>query len=305
MKKLLMLSIFAATLVLSACSTYQEVSSNKEENKRTITVEQAGELEIPYDVERALLFRATDPLNAHLLGVKPAGVNEILKENKYIEENLKDVEFITPGDLDHIKTLDPDLIITYAPDDYSSEYVDIAPTIEMIYNSSFLSPYKKRVYLTHLYHLGVMLNKEQEAKDIIDEWMTTMTELKRGLPFNASEYDAVVLTEIEGGYQVVPKFGSFGTEAIYDVLGFNLNKEAKRLMENNATTVESLDQLKDFEADYVFISSNEDPKTIKTKVKNEAGMDESRVVIMNLDDFRTNDLISVEGQTKEIIDALK
>ncbi|CAD2073923.1 ABC transporter substrate-binding protein [Phocicoccus pinnipedialis] len=305
MKKLIMMSMLTVTLGLSACSTYQEVSVNEEENKRTITVEQAGELEIPLDVERALLFRATDPLNAHLLGVEPAGINEILINNKYIQDNLSDVEFIKPGDIEKIETIDPDLIITYAPDDYSKDYVDIAPTIEMIYNSSFLSPYKKRVYLTHFYHLGVMLNKEEEAKEKIDDWFMKMSELKRELPFDAKEFDAVVLTEIDGGYQIVPKFGSFGTEAVYDVLEFNLNKEAKRLMENNATTIDSLDSLKDFETDYVFLSSNKDQTQLSEQVKNETGIDESHIIILNLDDYRTNDLISIEGQTKDIIEIIK
>ena len=57
MKKLLMLIIFAATLVLSACSTYQEVSSNKEENKTsevameyTLEINNANNLPVEFEL---------------------------------------------------------------------------------------------------------------------------------------------------------------------------------------------------------------------------------------------------------------
>lgn len=305
MKKIVIGLTLSLVLMLSACSTYQEVSVNEKNNTRVITTEQAGELEVPLEVKRGVMFRATDPLNAHLLGVEPISVNEILKNNKYINENLKDITFIKPGDLNALKRLNPDLIITYAPDEYASEYQKIAPTIEVLYNSSFLSPYKKRVYLTHLYHLGVMLNKEEEAKKKIDEWFQKMTELKRELKFDATEHNAVILTEIEEGYQIVPEFASFGSEAVFDVLGFQYNKEAKRLSENHISTLSNLKELENFDADYVFINTKDtEDKNLKNTVLESTNLKEENIIVLNINDYRTNDLISVEAQTREIIEQL-
>lgn len=298
-KRLLTLS---ATILLAGCSTYQEVSSD--ENTRVITTEQAGHLELNKEIKRPVLFRAADPLNAELLGVEPVGVNAQLKGSELVEEKL-DATFIEPGDFETVESLDPDLIVTYAPDEYSATYRDYAPTIEMRYITSAFNPYKKRIYLTHFYYLGVMLNKEEEAKLIADEFLEKMSTLRSQLNQQVLDMNAAVIVDEDDTYYLRPKFSSFGTEAVYDVLGFSQPKYIKRILESDDYKIYETEDYSAAKLDYLFVATddlNNDNK--KEALAKAFDINVEQVIFMDIDNFRPNDLQSIEFQSKELIQTL-
>lgn len=300
MKKLITTGLLFFTLV--GCNTYQEVESD--ETTRTITTEQAGHLQINKTIKKPVLFRAADPLNAELLGVPPAGINSQLEHTDLVKEKLNG-EFITPGDTDKVKKLNPDLIVTYAPDEYSSEYGDIAPTIEMRYITSAFSPYKKRIYLTHFYYLGVILNKEEEAKTIADDFLEKIPKLRRELNEQVTDKNAAVILEENNKYYLRPEFTSYGTEAVFDILGFKQPKYIKRILESDDSKVYVDEDYSSADLDYLFVATEDlDNKEKQAQLAKAFNIDDAQIIYIDMYNFRPNDLQSIEYQAKTIIDKL-
>lgn len=304
--KLCVLAVLAC--LLAACSSVRETGVSEDGDIRQISLPIAGEMEIPADPERVVLMRPIDAGNALLLDADIAGVNKGLADNDYIDEMLdENVEYIEFGDVETIEALSPDLIVTYAGDEYIDEYEKVAPTVPLNYQVGFFNTYRDRIYLNQLQFLGVLLNRQDEADEIAGNWLDVITVHRRDLPVDTSEENALVLVENgEGTYNVYGRFQSFGTEAVYDVLDFNISDSVQDTIAEGALTDYSTDELSDMETDYIFINvREEDAAEVREEFSDALGIDEEKVIMMNYTDFEVNDLKSVRRQTEEIVDALQ
>lgn len=302
--KLKFMMLLTAVLILTGCSSFREIDVSEDGEVRRITTEDTNEIDIPVNPKNIVLFRSIDPGNASLLGYNVSGVNEGLENNSTIEEAYgKEVTYLEPGDLESLEEIEPDLIVTYSPDEYFEEYQKIAPSIRITYSSGIMSPFSPRVYLTQLYYLGVILNKEDEANKIGDEWEAETTVLKRGLTEQVDEKKALVAVEHEDGYLLYNEYMSYGTEAVYDVLGFQMDEAAKTDVQDKLFDVKQPGDFGAFEADYMFVSvENPDDDNIRNEFSKALGIPEENVILLNSDDYITNDLISIKNQTEYIID---
>lgn len=304
--KLKITVLLTFVLILTGCSSFREIDITDDGDLRRITTEDTTEIDIPGNPERIVLFRSIDPGNASLLGYDVSGVNEALSSNTTINEAHGEVvTYLEPGDLEGLRAIDPDLIVTYSPDEYFDAYSEIAPTIRITYSAGLMSPFSPRVYLTQLYYLGVILNKEDEANRIGDEWEAETTVLKRELNEQVENKNALVAVQQDEGYFLYNEYMSFGTEAIYDVLGFNLDENAKKEAENNLFDLKQPHDFSEYEADYVFVNvKNINDTHIQQEFATALSIPKAHVVLMNYDDSITNDLISIRTQTEFIIDKL-
>lgn len=302
--KLKFMMLLTAVLILTGCSSFREIDVSEDGEVRRITTEDTNEIDIPVAPQNIVLFRSIDPGNASLLGYNVSGVNEGLENNRTIEGAYgSEVTYLQPGDLESLKEIDPDLIVTYSPDEYFEEYQKIAPSIRITYSSGIMSPFSPRVYLTQLYYLGVILNKEDEANKIGDEWEAETTVLKRGLTEQVDEKKALVAVENEDGYLLYNEYMSYGTEAVYDVLGFQMDEAAKTDVQANLFDLKQPEDFGVFETDYIFVNVKDlSDDNIRDDFSKALGIPRENVILLNSDDFITNDLVSIKNQTEYIID---
>lgn len=302
--KLKFMILLTAVLILTGCSSFREIDVSEDGEVRRITTEDTNEIDIPVNPKNIVLFRSIDPGNASLLGYNVSGVNKGLENNSTIEDAYgRAVTYLEPGDLESLKEINPDLIVTYSPDEYFEAYQEIAPSIRITYSSGIMSPFSPRVYLTQLYYLGVILNREDEANKIGDEWEAETTVLKRGLTEQVDEKKALVAVENEDGYLLYNEYMSYGTEAVYDVLGFQMDEAAKDDVRDSLFDLKQPEDFGAFEADYMFVNvENPDDDNIRNEFSEALGIPLENVILLNSDDYITNDLISIKNQTEYIID---
>ena len=302
--KIKIMMLLTAVLLLTGCSSFREIDISEDGETRRITTEDTNEIDIPANPESIVLFRTIDPGNAALLGFDVSGVNEGLENNGTVEDAFgTEVTYLEPGDLDSLKEIKPDLIVTYSPDEYFEEYQKIAPSIRITYSSGIMSPFSPRAYLTQLYYLGVILNKEDEANKIGDEWEAETTVLKRELNEQADGKQALVAVEHADGYLLYNEYMSYGTEAVYDVLGFQMDESAKNDLQENLFDVKQPENFNAFETDYIFVNvENTADEALQQEFSEALGIPAAHVILLTRDDYITNDLISVRKQTKYIVD---
>lgn len=290
---------------LSACSSFRETGVSEDGSVRQIMTEHTEEIEIPADPERVVLLRPIDAGNASLLGGDVAGVVDAVRDTRLAEEVLEeDVAYLEHGDIEALKALDPDLIITFTPDDYLFEYQEIAPTVQINYSTAAFSPFRDRLYLAHLYNLGVILNKQEEAEALGDEWLEETTRLQREVGGLTMDRKALVLVEGPDSYYIYGRHSAFGTEAVYDVLGFQMDEDLEEALEDGPVEV-SIDDLDGYEADHVFVNTRQQDDGLDTEIAQVMGIDEENVIMQDYDDYRLNDLISIEMQVEDIIERIK
>ena len=306
MKKYKVIVFMMTILILAGCSSFREIDVSEDGELRRITTEDTSEIDIPAEPKRIVLFRSIDPGNAKLLGYEAAAVNSELENNNTIENELgQEVIYLQAGDIESLKEIQPDLIVTYSPDEHFDDYSEIAPTIRLTYSAGILSPFSPRTYLTQLYYLGVILNKEDEANRIGDEWEAETTVIKRELKEQVDYQHALVVSSHDDGFMLYNEYMGYGTEAVYDVLGFQMDEEAKKDVEDNLFEVKTPAEFSDFETAYIFVNTNNtSDDSIKLEFSKALDIPESHVILVNKDDFITNDLISIRQQSEFIVDQL-
>ena len=306
MKKYKVIVFMMTILILAGCSSFREIDVSEDGELRRITTEDTSEIDIPAEPKRIVLFRSIDPGNAKLLGYEAAAVNSELENNNTIENELgQEVIYLQAGDIESLKEIQPDLIVTYSPDEHFDDYSEIAPTIRLTYSAGILSPFSPRTYLTQLYYLGVILNKEDEANRIGDEWEAETTVIKRELKEQVDDQHALVVSSHDDGFMLYNEYMGYGTEAVYDVLGFQMDEEAKKDVEDNLFEVKTPAEFSDFETAYIFVNTNNtSDDSIKLEFSKALDIPESHIILVNKDDFITNDLISIRQQSEFIVDQL-
>lgn len=304
--KFKLILLLTAVLILTGCSSFREIDVTEDGDTRRITTEDTSEIDIPANPENIVLFRTIDPGNAALLGYDVSGVNQGLENNSTIEDAFgSEVSYLEPGDIESLKEIQPDLIVTYSPDEYFDAYQEIAPTIRITYSTGIMSPFSPRVYLTQLHYLGVILNKEEEANLIGDEWEAETTVLKRQLNEQVDDKHALVAVAHEDGYLMYNEYMSYGTEAIYDVLGFKLDGAAESDMESQLFDVKQPEDFAEFTADYMFVNTDDvNDEAVQEEFSEALGISKDHVILLNSEDYITNDLVSIRNQTEYIISQL-
>lgn len=303
--KVLLIIVFA--LVLTGCSNFREVSVSEDGETRRIMVDNSGEVEIPADPKRLVLLRPVDVLNAYLLDGNISAVTSGVEDNIFVNEHLDDVEYIDYEDLEAVRDVEPDVIVTSSQDMYSTEYEEIAPTLPLNYSGELLNAYRDRVYLIQLNKMGVILGEQEKAAELADDWMERMTEHRRELSFNPAALEAAVLVQGEDGFYLYNEHSAYGTEVMYDVLNFNVAEDVEEAVRKTPFKQFAISELEGIETDYILVNKN--PETgaddLREELSGALDVESERILIVSADDFITNDLISLEGQTNIILEQLE
>lgn len=306
--KLKFCCVIILTVILSACNSIRETGVSEDGTVRQVSIPIIGEMEIPAKPERVVLMRAMDAGNASLLNADVVGVNASIENSEYIDDD-SNVSYLEYGDVDSLRALDPDLIVTFSADEYIEEYQDIAPVIPLNYQSDTLNKFRERIYLNQLLFLGVVLNQEDTAESLGHEWVDDLVSYRREMTVDTSMLDALVLVqnESESGFYVYGPYQSYGTEVVYDVLDFNITDSVSELIEQGPVVEHEMADFSAVDTDYAVISVRDLSKSseLKSGFAEVLNIDKSRVILVNFDNYIANDLQSIEKQTEEIIEQIE
>lgn len=301
------LLIIVLVLVFTGCSNFREVSVSEDGEDRRIKVDNTGEVEIPAEPERLVLLRPVDVLNADLLDANISAVTASVENNTFVNEHLDDVEYIEYEDFEAVSNVNPDVIVTSSQDVHSTDYEDIAPTLPLNYSGELMSAYRDRIYLIQLNKMGVILGEQEKAEALADDWMERMTEHRQKLTFNPAALEAAVLVQGEDGFYLYNEYSAYGTEVMYDVLNFNVAEDVQDTIGEAPFKQFEVSELKGIETDYVLVNKKPetDAEALREELSGALNLEGERVLIVSADDFITNDLISLEGQTNIILEQLE
>lgn len=292
-------------LILSACSGYRNLNVSEDGNTRMLLTDEGSEIEVPNHPERVVLIRAVDIGNSMLLDANVVGVSDIAKDS-YIEEEVeaRGITMIEHGDLEAIEALDPDLIVTYKHDIHYLDYRDIATTIEI--NSApplFMTPYRARQYLDHMYYISIILNQEETGREFSEGLLNDHLVMRRELNFDATDYSAIVISSVDEKYYVHAEYNGYGTEAVYDIFDFEISSSVRSLVNSPQEFEDDLTPYRELEFDYAFVFLEEDDYDT-AQIAEDLNIDEEFLIVEAVEPFRLNDLMSVRMQVDTLLEAL-
>lgn len=306
MKKLLIPFMLLLVLVISACGKEANSTEGKEPVKEeeekvaeTITYEsENGSIEVPADPQRVVVLSSFNAGSVMALDVNIVGVDSWAKANKRYESYLKNAEEVTDESLEKIIELNPDLIIAAPTNKNLDKLAEIAPTVTYTYG--------KVDYLTQHIEIGKLLNKEEEAKNWVDDFKARAAKAGEDVKSKIGE-DATV-SVIENFDKQLYVFGDNwgrGTEILYQEMKLAMPEKVKEMALKEGYYALSPEVLPEYAGDYIILSSDgadnsfKETETYKTipAVKN------NRVFEANASEFYFNDPITLDYQLDFFIDS--
>ncbi|WP_120462007.1 iron-hydroxamate ABC transporter substrate-binding protein [Paenibacillus aceti] len=264
-----------------------------------------GDIEVPRNPQR--IVDLTNFYTGYFLalGVKPIGVSAGAMENPYFEGKLDGVENvgIDPSP-EKILELNPDLIITFTGAEGIDQLEQIAPVVAIDYG--------KKNYKDQIIDFGKLTNKEQAAKDWVDQWEARINELKPQVEAAVGSKTVSILNPYAKGLYVFGHNYGRGGEIIYDEFGLKAPPEAqKEAIDSGAGWASiSLEKLPEFAGDIIFTcpwaGDSSDPKIVYDSAvwKGLPAVKAGHVFQLNPNADTYNDPVSLEAQMKFISDSL-
>lgn len=254
MKKLVVPFLLILVLFLAACGNDENAGEAAEtdtaDTADTFTYEsETGPVEVPTEPKRIIAL--TNGPNVLALDGNIVGIDEWTGMNPLFEEKLEGVEVVAEDNLEKIIELDPDLIIAGSHMQNLDKLGEIAPTVPFTWG--------KLDYLDQQIEIGKLLNKEEEAKDWVEDFQTRATAIGEEIRAEIGE-DATV-SVIESGNKEFYVFGdnyARGTEILYQAMDLNMPAKVEELALEAGVYTFSSEVLPDFAGDYVIFSKNPD-----------------------------------------------
>ncbi len=320
MKKLLVPTLLALVLILSACGSAtsenagsantggantgsanaggaQNTASGAENTAEpaatgTITYEsENGPVEVPANPQRVVVL-ASYTGNVIALGVDLVGVDSWSKDNPRFKDKIADAEEVSTENLEKIVELNPDLIIAASTDKNIDKLKEIAPTVTFTYN--------KVDYLTQHLEIGKLLNKEKEAKAWIDDFKARSKAAGEEIRAKIGEDATVSVTEnFDKQIYVFGDAWGRGTEILYQEMKLKMPQKVIDSALKDGYYALSIEVLPEFAGDYMIISKNPDTDNSYQEsetYKNIPAVKNNRVFEANAKEFYFNDPVSLEYQ---------
>lgn len=249
MKKLLFLFGCLFCLIVMGCSNQSDGKQSDEEKKgsdETVTYEsEQGPVEIPANPQR--IVSLTNGPNVFALDGNLVGVDEWTKANPLFEEGMADVEVVSENDPESILALEPDLIIAGSHMENLDELEKIAPTI--IYT------WGKLDYLEQQLEIGKLLNKEEEAREWIDDFSKRAKAVGDKIKEKHGEDVSVSVFETDSkNFSVFGDNWARGTEIIYQAMELAMPEKVREDALADGYYSLSLETLPEYAGDFIVLS---------------------------------------------------
>ncbi|MFD1019748.1 iron-hydroxamate ABC transporter substrate-binding protein [Thalassobacillus hwangdonensis] len=295
MKKLFIPVLLVFVLILSACSETTGKEKDKEAKEKepeTFTYEsENGPVEVPTNPEKVIVLSSFAG-NVMALDVNMVGVDSWSKMNPRFAEELEGVEEVTAESLEKIIELEPDLIIGLSNTQNIDKLKEIAPTVTYTYG--------KLDYLEQHIEIGKLLNKEEAARDWVEDFQTRAQQAGDDIRAEIGE-DATV-SVIENFDKQLYVFGdnwARGTEILYQEMKLKMPEKVKEMALKDGFYAMSAEVLPEYAGDYLIFSKNPDTDNSFQETdtyKNIPAVKNDQVFEANAKEFYFNDPVSLEFQ---------
>ena len=294
-KKRILPFLLLLALTLSGCGSETTQGKSEKEPKEAqpenITYQsESGPVEVPANPERVVVLSSFAG-NVMALDVNIVGVDAWSKMNPRFEK-LENVEEVTDENLEKIIELNPDLILGLSNIKNVDKLNEIAPTVTFTYG--------KLDYLAQHLEIGKLLNKEQEAKDWVDNFKKESQEA--GDEIRAKIGEDATVSVIENFDKQLYVFGDSwarGTEILYQEMKLKMPEKVKEMALEQGYYAISPEVLSDFSGDYVIFSKNADSDTSfqgTETYKNIPAVKNNQVFEVNAKEFYFNDPLTLDYQ---------
>ncbi len=307
------LSIFFLSMLvvlLSACNTNEADSATNEEDSKDESIRyyesEKGTLELPLEPSRVVVAVRDYVGDVLATGVQPIGVSETMVfDAPYYQDQLEEVESVgedTAISLEKITSLNPDLIITYAEDSYE-QLSKIAPTV--------LFPYGALDYEERLLEIGNILNKEQEAKQLLEQFQEKVKNQKEQLSEIVDQDTKVAIIEVtDKDLYLFGKTYGRGGEILYNQLGLEAPQKVEEVTEAEGWASISLETIPEYlgEADYILMGVREMGSDRKAEIQSSKlwtelpAVKEGKIYEYDLESFYFQDVIALDYQLDLLVD---
>lgn len=304
MKKSILITLMIMMIsILAACGGADEKENDTQGEKASDTrvyKSETGDVNLPKNPKRIVVVPSSYAGNVLALGITPVGIPADVKDNKFYDGKLDDVEEITEDSVEKILELEPDLIISTPDNKNNDKYKDIAPTVTLTY--------EKYNYLEAHAEIGKIVNKEKEAQDWIDEWNKKTAELSKEVKAKIGEETTVMVMELfnKDLYVFGDNWGR-GTEVLYQALKLKAPEKVVEDAMGPGYHAISSEVIPEYAGDYIILSESgsENPDTTfkQTSVwKNIPAVKGDKVINIDSKSFWFNDPITVEKELEFFLD---
>lgn len=251
MKKMILPVFLILVLILAACGQADnEGAASEPESSDTFTYEsETGPVEVPTEPKRIIAL--TNGPNVLAMEGNIVGIDDWTGMNPLFTDKLEGVEIVTEDNLEKIIELDPDLIIAGTHMKNLDKLSDIAATVAFTWGNLD--------YLDQQVEIGKLLNKEQEAKDWVEDFQTRAADI--GTQIRAEIGEDATVSVIESGNKEFYVFGdnyARGTEILYQAMELKMPEKVEELALESGIHTFSSEVISDFAGDYVIFSKNPD-----------------------------------------------
>ncbi|KKI91251.1 ABC transporter substrate-binding protein [Bacillus sp. SA1-12] len=291
MKRLFLPFLLLCILILSACGkneTTNEKNSTETESETDTYQSEIGPVEVPRNPKRIIAL--SNGPNVLALDGNVVGIDQWTNMNPLFQDRLEGVEVVSDETLEKIIELEPDLIIAGSEMKNIDKLNKIAPTVVFTWG--------KLDYLTQQIEIGKLLNKENEAK----EWVNDFKERAETAGEKIQEKigkDATV-SVIENGNKEIYVFGNNyarGTEILYQAMKLKMPKKVEEMALESGIYVLSTEVISEFAGDYMIFSNNPDAESsfLETETwKNIPAVKNDHVIEINSKASTYSDPITLE-----------
>ncbi|WP_270169017.1 AraC family transcriptional regulator [Paenibacillus sp. SYP-B4298] len=229
-KELIIAATMCLLLLLSGCSSstptnldeavQANVKGNETTNEttnetRTISTV-LGDVEVPTNPQRVVVQYLMGDVVA--LGINPVGISEVYDGAAFagLVSEAADLGWMPDWDGEDVMGLQPDLILVIG-EEYVDKFSKIAPTVFV--------PYGEMTVDERITFMGEVLNRQEEAAAVLEEYKTTLETAKFKLI--KAGFDQITVSVFEGGSDAtMTVFGNkFGAgSVVYASLGLRAPK---------------------------------------------------------------------------------
>lgn len=286
-----MILLVSLTAFLVACGGNEEGEPQEGKNETVTYESETGPVEVPADPQRVVVL-STYAGDVIKLGVNIVGVDSWSAMNPNFEEGLKNAEVVSNEDLEKIIELNPDLIIGLNNIENADKLKEISPTV--------LFTYGKHDYLKQHIEIGKVLNKEEEAREWVEDFKERAQKAGEEIKNEIGEDTTVTVIEnFEKQFYLFGDNWARGTEILYQEMGLKMPEAVKEVALEPGYFAISQEVLGEYTGDYIVMSltSDQDTSFLESNWYNEIpAVKNDRVLEADAKKFYFNDALTLNYQ---------
>jgi len=241
------------------------------------------------------------------LGIKPVGASGLLIKGEYLSGKVEGIEEVSPSvinpDMDKLKALKPDAILTFDGHHYES-YSRIAPTLSIPWSLSFYERFRR---------LGKWVGRSKEAEQWITTYQQQLEEVRAKYQQRFPSEQTVSFFWSRGLPRTLQVY--YDTPLLYRDLEMQPPPSVRRVQETNSHPFKEdipLEQIGEYAGDHLFIVVSKDEQSLGAMQQLENSKEwkslpavQNQQVYQVSQDWIREDPISLMGQLQDVVRIMK